>query len=183
MMGRRPTRRPADPLEAPDNPEDAFALFNECMEEHGIAGGVTVFAGGDAETGAVEIEPMEIEEVDPQTAGGSLEDFDADMYDEANKACEGHLANIDAGFDMTPEQQAAFDDAQLEFADCMAEHGIDVPEPASSGGGIVVSAATEEGDPQSGVGSPDDLDFDFEAFDEAAKDCDSAFAQLESIQP
>lgn len=173
-----------DELEAPENPEDAFALFNECMEEHGLGGAITVIGGVGGESGTVQIEDVEAEQLDPQ-AGGSIEDFDPEMFDAANEACEGHLANLDGGFDLTPEQEAAFEDAQLEFADCMAEQGIEMPEFDSATGGIVVTEVIEgaEIDPQSGGLSPEDLGFDFEAFEEAASACDSVFEQFEELNP
>ena len=171
-----------DELEAPEDPEDAMALFNECMEGYGFGGMVTVVAG-DPGSGGIQIGGSEIEEVDPQAQSGSFEDFDKDAFDEANKACDDHLANIDGGFDLTPEQEAAMADAQLEFADCMAEQGIEMPEVASSSGGFVSTAEIDasEVDPQSGGLSPEDLDFDFEAFDEAAKLCDSVFDQFDEL--
>ena len=169
----------------PTDAEDAFALFNQCMADHGIEGGISVSVGGDASSGAVQIDEMEPGEIDPQAGSGSIDDFDMEDLDAANKACEGHLANIDAGFDLTPEQQAAFDDAQLEFNDCMAEHGVEVPDLGSGSGGIVVgrAVASEDGDPQAGGLNLDDQDFDFEAFDKAAKACDFVFEQVEDLNP
>lgn len=174
-----------DGVEAPDNPEDAMALFNECMDEHGFGGTVTAIAAGGAEAGGIPIGEADVQEIDPQANGGSFEDFDKEAFDEANEACGEHLANLDGGFDPTPEQEAAMADAQLAFADCMAEQGIEMPEIASSDGGFATTAQIDpsEVDPQSGELSPDDLDFDFEAFNEAATACNSVFDQLETAQP
>ncbi len=173
-----------DGVEAPDNPEDALALFNECMEEHGFGGVVTVIAGGGPGSGGLPIGDTEVQEIDPQAELGSFEDFDKDAFDEANTACEGHLANLDGGFDMTPEQEAAMEDAQLEFADCMADLGIEMPEVVSSGGfAITDEVEASEVDPQPGGPAPDDLGFDLEAFEEAASACDSVFDQFEPTQP
>ncbi len=184
-----PTEDPqrGDEPEAPNNPEDAFALFNECMGDLGFDfGSVGIVGGGEGGFGApIEIEEFGggVEDFDPQESGGSFEDFDAGAFEEANEACEGHLAGIDAGFDLTPEQEVLFEDAQIEFAACMGELGIDVPEIGSVSGGIVVesSSAEVEIDPQSGLPSFDDSDFDFEAFEEAAESCQYVFEQYEEL--
>jgi hypothetical protein len=36
------------------------------------------------------------------------------------------------------EEQARFRDAALKFARCMRAHGVDIPDPQASGGGIVI---------------------------------------------
>jgi hypothetical protein len=175
-----------DDLEAPDDPEDAFALFNECMEDQGLPGAIAVSVGDSGNSSGINVSEVadSFDEIDPQ-AGGSFEDFDADAFNEANEACEGHLANIDGGFDLTPEQQTAMEDAQLEFSDCMAEQGVEVPEFDGDSGGIVIGAVIETdssgADPQSGDISHDDLDFDFEAFNEAAEACQHVFDQFEAL--
>ncbi len=183
-----PTEDPqtGEELEAPDNPEDAFALFNECMTDLGFDfGSVGIVGGGEGGTVTLDVDEFEggVEGFDPQESGGSFEDFDAGAFQEANEACEGHLAGIDAGFDMTPEQEALFEDAQIDFAACMDELGIEVPEIGSVSSGIVVESSSVEVeiDPQSGLPSFDDLDFDFEAFNEAAESCQYVFDQYEGL--
>lgn len=173
-------------LEAPENPEDAFALFNQCMSEAGFnfESAVSVGVGS---SGSIDVEPggvMATDEVDPQQRSGSIDDFDPEAFDRANKACEGHLANIDGGFDLTPEQQAALDDAQLEWSTCMSDLGVDVPvlQGSTSGAGaIVIEGSAESADPQSGDASFEDFDFDFEAFDEAAQTCQSVYDQYDEL--
>ncbi len=173
-------------LEAPENPEDAFALFNECMTKAGFDFGSAVSVGVGS-SGSIDVEPGEAivpDGVDPQQNSGSLEDFDPEAFDRANETCEGHLANIDSGFDLTPEQQAAIDDAQLEWSACMSDQGVEVPELQSSNGGsgaIVIDGSAEAADPQSGEASFEDFDFDFEAFDEAAQICQSVYDQYDEL--
>lgn len=167
-------------VEAPENPEDAFALFGQCMTDAGFDFGDTAGA-----TGLIQIAPNAADSgddvVNPQDQGGSFEDFDAEAFDEANKVCEGHLANVDSGFDMTPEQQAAFDDAQLEMSKCMEEQGFAIPDLVSGGDGgtILIEDVPGVDDPQSGSSSTDDLDFDFEGFQEASEMCQSVFDDLD----
>lgn len=159
--------------EAPDDPELAYALYDECMAEYGFD--FSTSFGGDGEDGAIDIQESEIELDDPQAQQLDVEDFD-EVFDEANAACEQHLANIDDGFDLDPEQQALLEDAQLEWAACMRDAGFDIPDMDSDGVGISIQVGPVDGDPQSG--GIDGNDFDFEAFEEAAAGCDSAFDAL-----
>ena len=80
---------------------------------------------------------------DPQQPPLDLDDFDFDAFQEADQKCSPLLANVGIGFDLGPEEQAAFEDAQLVFADCMQELGVEVPEFS---GGAVIGAITIEGD-------------------------------------
>lgn len=167
-----------DSADAPDDPELAYALYDDCMADFGFDFQTSIAGEGDGL--AVEDQTLELD--DPQTQGfDSPEDFD-ESFDEANAACEKHLANVDSGFDLDPEQQALLEDAQLEWAACMREQGIDIPDMDSgAGGAIVIEAGSVEGDPQSGGDLGDGADFDFEAFDEANKACESAFDALEDV--
>lgn len=162
-------------VEAPDNPEDAFALFEECMADAGLDmqpvdgddGSVQVLGDDDGQAGGIAI-------------GGSIDDFDPDQFEEIAGRCEAHLASIDAGFEMSPEDEAAFNDAQLEWTECMREQGVEVPDfDGDSGGMIVIGGPEVEGDPQAG-GSIGDADFDFEAFSEADEACNHVFADFEA---
>ena len=162
-----------DDAEAPDDPELAYALYDDCMAEQGFD--FSTSFGGDGEDGAIDIQESEIELDDPQAQQLDFEDFD-EAFDEANAACEQHLANIDSGFDLDPEQQALFEDAQLEWAACMRDAGFDIPDMDGDGGAISIQVGPVDGDPQSG--GIDGNDFDFEAFEEAAAGCESAFDAL-----
>ncbi|MCP5025008.1 MAG: hypothetical protein GY929_01875 [Actinomycetia bacterium] len=176
-----PSAEDTPALEAPDDPEDAFALYNECMADAGFGfGGSSVVYGPG--TDAIDVTELDESagpaEVDPQQAAG-VDDFDPEAFEEANAQCNGHLAAIDTGFDLSPEEQAAFDDAQLEFTDCMEEQGIEMPEIATSTeGGITLKE--DDPDPEGGAVSFGDFDFDFEAFQEAAKSCRHKFDEFEA---
>lgn len=170
-----------DELEAPENPEDAFALFNECMGVDGLDMGGVLVKPGLNDRGMVEIDLGEIEpsEADPQASPSSLEDLDLDEFDEANDRCSGHLDNVDFDFDLSPEQQSELDDAELAFAACMADLGVDIGDLASgAAGSIRVEGVSGEEDPQGGVVDLSDVDFDFEAFLEASDECDQVFDGL-----
>ena len=162
--------------EAPDDPELAYALWDECMADAGFDIS-TSFAGG---ADGLAVEELELDAVDPQTDGfSSPEDFD-DSFQEASAECDKHLANVDAGFDLTPEQQAQFEDAQIEWAACMTDAGFEIPEISGEGGAAIsIEIGPTDGDPQSeGFGEGD---FDFEAFETAAEACSSAFDELDDL--
>ncbi len=165
----------ASDVEAPEDPEDAFALFNDCMADAGFE----MFTSFSGEGGAVSIDELEVPDgADPQA--GSIEDFDPEAFNAANSECEEHLSNVTGGFDLDPEQQAAFDDAQLKWADCMEEAGIEVPDFDSGGVGTIVVEVGGEDDPQGGPAFGSD-DFDFEAFQEAASECDRFFSDIPGL--
>jgi len=161
---------------APTDPEDAFALFDECMADAGFDFGGSLISGDDA-GGAITITGDDGgTEGDPQSGVVSLDDFDPEEFEEANSACEVHLANLDMDFDLSPEEQARFDDAELEFSKCMEEMGIELPE-FEGGSGIVIAGPEIGDDPQSGTPSFDDVDF--EELDAAFAECGKIFEELE----
>ena len=79
---------------------------------------------------------------------------------------------------MTSEQRAAFEDAQLEWSECMREHGIEVPDIDDGPHVIVVGevGTAADGDPQSD--GPSITDVEPELFEEAIAECDAAFEAI-----
>ena len=162
-------------LEAPEDIEDAMALFDDCMTEAGFdfgefagdGGGIAVetFGGSDDADG------------DPQVFSGNLEDFDQEVFNEASSACEGHLANATGGFDLSPEEQVRFEDAQREWSECMRENGIEIPEfDGSSGGAIAIEVGDADGADPQGALSLGDFGEEFEQANEA---CQPIFDELD----
>jgi hypothetical protein len=98
--------------------EEAGLEFAACMREHGVdvpdpkaGGGVIVGGpGGKTELGGPEM-----------TA--------------AMKACEGKLEAIEP--DLSPEEEEEMKERALAFAECMREHGVDMPDPQFGQGGKV----------------------------------------------
>ena len=100
------------------DPETAQLEFARCMREHGI------------------------DMPDPETAPGGgftqrieVGKDDAETMQAAQEACDHILANA-GNFrgELDPEQL----DKMVDFAQCMREHGIDMPDPATNGkGGII----------------------------------------------
>jgi hypothetical protein len=183
-------------LEAPEDPEEAFALYDQCLQDHGVDPGQGfVVAGGDA----IAVAPAD----GAKPAGGANSDGDGPdsqvfVYGEgpngeqppevdqelldASEACRGHLANATPDFDLTPEQQAAMEDAQLAFQQCMEEHGIE-------GGGFTISlgdGAALDVDERADDQAPPPAEVDPEQFQAAAEECQSVYddyPELDDVLP
>ena len=113
--------------------------------------------------------------------GGTLPEIDEEFL-AANEACRGHLANASRGFDLTPEQEAAMEDAQLAFQQCMSEHGIE-------GGGFSISVGEGQAlDVQEApeAETPPPVEIDPEEFQAAAEECQSVYdeyPELDDVMP
>jgi hypothetical protein len=112
------------------DPEQAMLDFAECMRENGVevadptgAGGLRAIFGED------------VDRADPEVQAA---------MDACREHLEGTFGDGDGGpGQLTPEQE----EQMLAFAECMREHGIDVPDPGAGGsrGGF----AAADIDPQS----------------------------------
>ncbi len=136
--------------------EDAMLEFTECMREHGIDLPDPVVSGGPGGGGGIAI----TNEVNGPE--------DAEAFEAADEACRGILDDVFGERpQLSPEDEAEMRDNMLAFAECMREHGIDMPDPefGTEGGGFSVrveaSAGADAGGPR-----PDD-----EEFQEAQEAC------------
>jgi len=124
--------------------EDAMLEFTDCMRDHGV------------------------DMPDPQTAegGGGIAikndasgPGDMEAFEEAQEAC-GEI--LDDAFEerpqMDPEEEAEMRDNMLAFAECMRDHGIDMPDPEFESGGGAFSVRV--GEPGAGGIDPSDPDFE-----------------------
>lgn len=67
-----------------------------------------------------------------------------------------------------PRDSEEFQDAALEYAECMREHGIDMPDPEFDGeGGVAINAGPDGGGGPGGEGGHDEEEF--QAADEACQ--------------
>jgi hypothetical protein len=146
---------PVDPSEAP-------LKFAQCMREHGIdmpdptisedGGGVMIAIGG------------------PDQAEGDAPD--PKEVDAANKECQHFMEDAMGQFEPPSEEdQKKMQEQALEFAKCMRDHGIDMPDPQFSDGGafsIGVSAGPDSTGP---VTDGPLIDFDSDEFQEASEAC------------
>lgn len=143
-------------LEAPTDADAAFALFGSCLEGQGVqAPDLGVLAGGIAVDGDG-ADPVELSEAE-------LEDWEA-----AASACEGHLANVQDGFELDADQQARMADTEAAFTDCMIDQGVD-PE--------VLAIPAEDAGVGSGTSQEPSLDdIDAETFEQAVTACSDVLA-------
>lgn len=91
--------------------EEAALKFTECMREHGVD-----MPDPTTENGIVMEAPHGAKAVAEMEA--------------AQKACEDLMPKST----MSPEEEAEMKQELLEFAQCMREHGVDMPDPTVDGG-------------------------------------------------
>jgi len=135
--------------DASSNPEDAMLDFAQCMRDHGV------------------------DMPDPQTGGGGVRigigqngiDPGSEAFQAAQEACQHFLD--DAGFggprDLSQEQL----DQMVEFAQCMRDNGIDMPDPAADGG----MSVQIRGQASSGGAGPGGVDPQSDEFQAAMEAC------------
>ena len=135
-----------------EDSETALLEFTECLRENGVEiDDPTVGADGSLSLAPVVIE---METDDP----GALPEGPPPELDAAFTECEHFLegaAQIGSGL----PDETAFEDMFLEYAVCMREHGVDMPDPDFSGSGGMID-----------LGVMDPSDPDWMAADEACRD-------------
>ncbi len=118
--------------EGSTDPQEAMLEFTECMRDHGI--------------------DMADPQFDGEGRGGIALEATPENEDElaaAQEACQPLLENARSEMELDPEQEAEMREQLLEFAECMRDHGIDMPDPQfSDDGGFVVQAGPEGGGPR-----------------------------------
>jgi hypothetical protein len=147
LESESPANASAEPS-ASLSPEDAQLAFAECMRDHGIDVPDPETGGGGG-GGAVRIGGR----------GENPEEFQAAM-EECNEFLEA-AGNFRGEPD--PEQF----DRMLEFAQCMRENGIDMPDP-QAGGGIRIQR-NDNGNVTNGAGEIDPESPEFQAAEEACR--------------
>jgi hypothetical protein len=125
---------------------DAFLAYAQCMREQGID-------MPDPQPGQRGIQLRAPKGVTPEE------------MEEAEAACRKHLDEIE-GPELSDEQQKEFQEAALEHARCMREHGIDMPDPTFGEDGRA-QIRIRRGD---GASGPDPDDPEFKAAQEACRD-------------
>ncbi|HYC81178.1 MAG TPA: hypothetical protein VEB65_05290 [Solirubrobacterales bacterium] len=131
--------------------EEARLEFAECMREHGVDM-PDPQPGQDGMVFGVKKGPG------GKTTGVNPED---PTTKKAMAACEDKLGEI--GQEISPEQEEEFKEDALAFAECMREHGVDMPDPEFDGAGKVKMRI---GGPGSSGPSPDSP-----AFQQAQEAC------------
>jgi hypothetical protein len=132
--------------------EEALLEFTECLRENGVEiDDPTVGADGSLQLAPIEIE---VEVDDPE----SLPEGPPPELDAAFSACEPLLEGVTQLGAGIPDE-TAFEDTFLEYAGCMREHGVDMPDPDFSGSGGMID-----------LGTMDPTDPDWMAADEACRE-------------
>ena len=129
------------------DPEQAMLDFAECMRENGIDMPDPEFSG-DGEGGGVMIATQE-------DAGGdqpSREEREA-----AHEECEPLMDAAVSDVEIDPEREAEMREQMLEYAACMRDQGIDMPDPEFGENGRVTMSM---GDPESEAPAFDDEEFE-----------------------
>jgi hypothetical protein len=108
------------------SPEDAALKFAQCMRRHGVDMPDPKFGSGGQFTVAIN------GNAPPQ------------VVQKAQKACQQYMPMGGTG---PGKLSAADQERALKFAQCMREHGVDMPDPTFSGGGVQMRVG---GPPQSG---------------------------------
>lgn len=112
--------------------EEALLAFAACMRDNGV-----------------DLPDPQIDEDGRLTFAQGLGDIDPNDPDveAAFEACEEQLPDIGQAIEFDPEQEAAFADAQLEFARCMRRNGVDIPDPTGEGFVIGPDSGIDPTDP------------------------------------
>jgi hypothetical protein len=132
---------------ASSSPQDAMLKFARCMRQHGI------------------------NFPDPTGSGPvSIHITNQQAFDSAQTACERYRAAGEKS--ISPAQRAQFQDRALQFARCMRAHGVNLPDPQTTGNGGAISIHKQVG-PGGGGGGPSGPDPSSPTFQAAQKACQS----------
>jgi hypothetical protein len=141
----------------PEDREEALLDYAQCMRDHGVdMPDPQISEDG---SGGILIEQREGSGMDPES-----EEFQA-----AQKECESILEDGMGAIELDPEQQAEMQERLLEFAECMRDHGIDMPDPVFGEDGRVEIQANGPGGDAEPSQDPREDD-DFQAAQEACQD-------------
>ena len=65
--------------------------------------------------------------------------MDSENFEEAQEACEPLMEEAVGEIERDPEREAEMREQMLEYAQCMRDHGIDMPDPTfSDDGGVQI---------------------------------------------
>ncbi|HSF84410.1 MAG TPA: hypothetical protein VLG28_01960 [Acidimicrobiia bacterium] len=153
------TTLPASEDDAEVDPEQAALDLTECLRRHGVEiADPTVDADGDVQLGQ------------PQIADGQNP---RDVMRPAFEACSAEVEGISLGFGRPDDTE--FQDTLLEFAACMRDQGVDMPDPDFSDSGPP-DGDGESGERGAGGGPFGAFDEDDPAFEAALGACEDILA-------
>ena len=115
---------------ASTDPEQAMLDYAQCMRDHGIDMPDPQFsADGTGGRLTIQHEPTGSDVPGPQPGDA--------VFDEAESACRPLMEAALSDVTVDPERQAEMREQMLDYAECMREHGVDVPDPVFSDNGMV----------------------------------------------
>jgi hypothetical protein len=138
------------------DPEEAIFAFSDCMREHGVdvPDPQVVEGGGGGGLGF---------RADP--SGAPAIDRESEEFQAAMEACRDLLDGFAAGPGNGPELTEEQEQAMIDFAECMREHGIDMPDPVNGGITFGLGDGEEGAEPPFDPQSPE-----FQEANEACRD-------------
>lgn len=139
-------------VEAPlsSDPEQAALDYVECMRDNGID-------MPDPEPGGGIMVTQSAEEGEAGEAGP---DFEDEEWIAADEECQKYMEAAMGSMELDPEREAEMREQMLEYAQCMRDNGVDMPDPEFDSDGRV---SMQIGDP--------DQPMDQEEFDAANEAC------------
>ena len=136
----------ASPAASALTPQDAALAFARCMRENGI----------DMPDPIVSTDGNGGTKIDQRAGPGSNTPASKDTFNKADEACR-HFMEAAAPNGKGPAMSAEDQDKVLAFAKCMREHGVDMPDPDFSGGGVRIQV--NGGSDSGGMGPKDGAEF------------------------
>ncbi len=137
------------PADAQAKAEQAQLKFARCMRSHGVEMPDPKPGTGDGPSLS-------------RIGGPGKQDISPQVFERADAACRKYMEA--AAPKMSPAQQAELRDQALRFAHCMRQHGIDMPDPEVSGGGVRIKI-------RGGRGSSGAINPESPAFRDAQEAC------------
>jgi hypothetical protein len=129
-----------------EDPQDQAVKFAQCMREHGV-----------------DIpDPKTDDQGRTSLRLGGGEKVDKDKVDAAMEACKKYNPIGDSGRLNDLQNDPEFQEAQLRWAECMRDHGVDVPDPGSGEhGGLVIGNDQNKDKVQAAMDACDSILRDF----------------------
>lgn len=147
----------------PVDPEGAMVAFAQCMRDHGIDMDDPQIAtdGGVSGGGGVVVISQQAEGPD----GTGVPTGPDDDFMEAQEACQPIMDAVVSDIEIDPEVLAEQREQMLDYAACMRDQGVDMPDPVfGDDGSVSINIGDDNGSPAAGVGPGDD---DWDAANEA----------------
>ena len=153
-----------EPTEA--DMQEAALDYAKCMREHGVDMPDPQFNADGGGGVAIQV-------------GGPGEEIDPEQMQSADEACQPIMEEIRSQFEPPdPEQLEEMKQQALEFAQCMREHGVDMPDPQFSEDGAMTVAV---GGGRLGEEGSGPAPIDEDKFQEASEACGGPGGMMASV--